>query len=134
MAGAMGGNQLPMQVAANRPQMGQDNSMFMNFQNPQIQPPLSHGVPRMSMDGMNNGQFAIPPSSSPMNAGGDMSQRGNALMNPSGPMTPAQALGQQMVKFGNGGRIMLMASLAGSVTLQVSRTSFFRLLILALAD
>lgn len=71
-----------------------DNNMFMNFQNPQIQPPLSHGVPRMSMDGMNNGQFAIPPSSSPMNAGGDMSQRGNALMNPSGPMTPAQALGQ----------------------------------------
>ena len=55
-------------------------------------------------------------------------------VNVNGVLFTAQALGQQMVKFGNGGSIMLVASLAGSVTLQVSRTSFFRLLILALAD
>ena len=55
-------------------------------------------------------------------------------VNVNGVLFTAQALGQQMAKFGNGGSIMLVASLAGSVTLQVSRTSFFRLLILALAD
>ena len=81
------------QPGGNRAQMvTPDNNMFMNFQNTPIQPPLSHGVPRMPLDNVSNPQFNIAPSPSPMNGGGDMSQRGNGPMNPSGPMTPAQVL------------------------------------------
>ncbi|KAI1788972.1 LIM-domain binding protein-domain-containing protein [Ganoderma leucocontextum] len=81
------------QPGGNRAQMvTPDNTMFMNFQNTPIQPPLSHGVPRMPLDNMSNPQFNIAHSPSPMHAGGDMSQRGNAPMNASGPMTPAQVL------------------------------------------
>ncbi|TBU27697.1 LIM-domain binding protein-domain-containing protein [Dichomitus squalens] len=72
-----------------------DNTMFMSWnQNPPTQSTLSHGVQRMPMEGINNGQFSIAHSPSPMNAGGDMSQPRNPPMNPSGVMTPAQALGQ----------------------------------------
>ncbi|OSD01741.1 hypothetical protein PYCCODRAFT_1468324 [Trametes coccinea BRFM310] len=101
MAGTMGGNQLPLQAAANRPQMGPDNNMFMSFQNQlqnqqPIQPPVAHGVPRPPM---HNPQFNVgfAASSTPPNQGGEMAQRGNPPMAPSGPttqgvMTPAQVL------------------------------------------
>ncbi|PIL36623.1 hypothetical protein GSI_00312 [Ganoderma sinense ZZ0214-1] len=80
------------QPGGNRAQMVPSDNMFMNFSNPPIQPPHSHGVPRIPMDGMGNPPFNMAPSPSPMNTGGDMPQRGNGPMNASGPMTPAQAL------------------------------------------
>ena len=81
------------QPGGNRAQMvTPENNMFMNFQTPPIQPPLSHGVPRIPLDNMSNPPFNMAPSSSPINAGGDMPQRGNGPMNASGPMTPAQVL------------------------------------------
>ncbi|CDO74192.1 hypothetical protein BN946_scf185043.g244 [Trametes cinnabarina] len=101
MGAAMGGNQLPLQAAANRAQMGPDNSMFMNFQNQlqsqqPIQPPVAHGVPRPPM---HNPQFNVgfAGSPTPPNPGGEMVQRGNPQMAPSAPttqgvMTPAQVL------------------------------------------
>nr|VWO98933.1 Acyl-CoA desaturase (EC [Ganoderma boninense] len=73
------------QPAGNRAQMMASDNMFMGFQNP-------HGVPRMPLDNMSNPSFNMAPSPSPMNAGGEMPQRGNGPMNASGPMTPAQVL------------------------------------------
>ncbi|KAI0829274.1 LIM-domain binding protein-domain-containing protein [Trametes gibbosa] len=96
IGGSMGGNQLPPQATGNRSQMTPDNTMFMGFPNQPIQPPIVHGVPRPPMG---NPQFNVNfnPSPTPPNQGGDMSQRGNAAMNPGGPatqglITPAQAL------------------------------------------
>ncbi|KAH9853392.1 LIM-domain binding protein-domain-containing protein [Lenzites betulinus] len=93
---SMGGNQLSPQATGNRAQMTPDNSMFMGFPNQPIQPPILHGVPRPPMGGS---QFNVTfnPSPTPPNQGVDMSQRGNAAMNPGGPatqslITPAQAL------------------------------------------
>ncbi|KAI0366206.1 hypothetical protein BV20DRAFT_662877 [Pilatotrama ljubarskyi] len=92
MPGAMGGNQLLPQAGTNRAQMGADNSMFMNFQNPPIQPPMVHGVPRPPMS---NSQFSVNfgASPTPPNPGGDMPQRANPAMSAPGTIaTPAQTL------------------------------------------
>ena len=42
-------------------------------------------------------------------------------MNVNGVLYTAQAAGQQMEKFGNGGSIILIASMAGSIALQVNQ-------------
>ena len=46
-------------------------------------------------------------------------------MNVNGVLYTAQAAGQQMEKFGNGGSIILIASMAGSIALQVNQNPNF---------
>ena len=91
MNGPMTGNPMLQQGAVNRTP---DNAMF-NFAGTQMQSAMPHGVPRMGMPNMSNPQFAITPSTTPLNSGQDMPPRGNPQMNASGPppqglMTPAQ--------------------------------------------
>lgn len=45
-------------------------------------------------------------------------------VNVNGVLFTAQAAGRQMAKFGNGGSIILIASMSGSITNRVSRVSF----------
>ena len=93
MAGALAGNPMPQQGPGTRAQMPPDNSMFMSYQNPPLQPQLTHNVPRMAMNNMNHTPFNITPSPAPLNSGGDMPQRGPSSMDASGPLTPAQVIG-----------------------------------------
>ncbi|TFK88377.1 hypothetical protein K466DRAFT_547216 [Polyporus arcularius HHB13444] len=88
MAGGMAGNPMPPQQTGPRAQMSPDNSMFMNYQNPPMQPQL----PRMQMNSMGNAHYNMVPSPAPHNPGGDMPQRGPS-MDASGPLTPAQVIG-----------------------------------------
>ncbi|KAH9950147.1 LIM-domain binding protein-domain-containing protein [Amylocystis lapponica] len=72
-------NSVSPHAAVNRNRMTPDNTMFMNFQNPQN---IAHSVSRMQP---NNPQFPFVPSSTPPNQIGDMSQSGSGTR-----MTPAQ--------------------------------------------
>lgn len=100
LSGAMTGNPMASQATGGRAQMSSD--MFMPFQNPPMQPQLSHNVPRMPMSNMNNPTYNVAPSPSPMNPVGDLSQRGNGSVD-GGPLTPAQVIGMSNGTDGFGG-------------------------------
>lgn len=47
-------------------------------------------------------------------------------VNTNGVLYTAQAAGQQMLRFGNAGSIIMIASMSGSITNKVTRSNFSR--------